>query len=145
MAGRQKAVAVEPAMETGSVTKPVAVAAPVVPARADHLVAAGAVRTELAPEAAVQQAPEAQAVRFDPSHRAEARAAVEEALREIIERHLIIHPKTRDIVFQAINTRTGEIVRQIPDEALLRLRTYLRELREQEAAADGVTRVEKIA
>jgi flagellar protein FlaG len=132
-------------METGSVTKPVAVAAPAVPARTDHLVAAGAVRTELAPEAAVQQASEAQAVRFDPSHRAEVRAALEEALREVIERDLTIHPKTRDIVFQAINVRTGEVLRQIPDEALLKLRTYLRELREQEASADGVARVEKIA
>jgi flagellar protein FlaG len=132
-------------METGSVTKPVAVAAPLVPARTDHLVAAGAVRTELAPDAAVQQAPEAQAVRFDKDRRPEARAALEDVLREIIERRLMIDPRTRDVVFQAINTRTGEIVRQIPDEALLRLRTYLRELREQEASADGAARVEKIA
>jgi hypothetical protein len=50
-------------METGNVSKPVAPAAAAVPARVDILAAAGAVKTQLAPDAAVQQAGKTPAVR----------------------------------------------------------------------------------
>jgi flagellar protein FlaG len=133
-------------METGNISKPVAPAAPAAPARVDHLVAAGAVKTQLAPEAAVQQVGKTPAVQFAPSEGADFHAALESALREVVERNITVDPRTRELVFQTVSKETGEVVRQIPDEAILRLRAYVREMVEaEEHGRDGVRRVEKIA
>jgi uncharacterized FlaG/YvyC family protein len=131
-------------METGGITRHSAIAATNVPQRTDSLVAQGATRTDLAPEKAVQQVTSADAVRFQPSEAANVRAAIDAALRETIDRRITIDPKTREVVYQAVNKETGEIVRQVPDEALMRLRAYAREMREKAEAAD-VRRVERIA
>jgi flagellar protein FlaG len=135
-------------METGTISKPVASAAPAAPARVDTLLAAGAVRTDLAPEASVQQASEAPPVRYAPSDGADFSASLDSALREVVERNITVDPRTRELVFQTISKETGEVVRQIPDEAMLRLRAYVREMRaaeEKGRAGDGVQRVEKVA
>ena len=134
-------------METGHVSKPVAPAAPAAP-RVDILAAAGAVKTQLAPEAAVQQAGETPPVRFVPSDGADFSASLDSAMREVVERNITIDPRTRELVFQTISKETGEVVRQVPDEAMLRLRAYVREMREAEEngrAGSDVPRVEKIA
>ena len=135
-------------METGNISKPVAPAAPVAPARVDILAAAGAVKSQLAPEAAVQQASETPPVRFAPNDGADFSASLDLALREVVERNITIDPRTRELVFQTISKETGEVVRQVPDEAMLRLRAYVREMREAEEkgrAGSDVPRVEKIA
>jgi uncharacterized FlaG/YvyC family protein len=135
-------------METGNISKPVAPAAPAAPARVDSLAAAGAVKTQLAPEAAVQHAGETPAVRFAPNDGADFSATLDVALREVVERNIVVDPRTRELVFQTISKETGEVVRQIPDEAMLRLRAYVREMREAEEkgrAGSDVPRVEKIA
>ena len=134
-------------METGNVPKHTP-PAPLTPARADNLVAAGAVRTDLTPEAAAQQVGDPEPIRFEPSHAADQRAALDAALRDMVERNLTVDPKTREVVFQAISKETGEVVRQFPEEAMLRLRAYVREMREAEDKGRGgsdVPRVEKVA
>ena len=50
---------------------------------------------------------------------------------ETVERKLVIDPQTRAIVIQKKDTRTGETVSQLPDEVLLKLRAYSRELSER--------------
>jgi len=138
---------VEVAMETGNISKPVAPAALAAP-RVDQLLAAGAVKTELAPEAAVQQAGEAPAVRYAPNDGADFSASLDLALREVVERNITVDPRTRELVFQTISKETGEVVRQVPDEAMLRLRAYVREMQEAEEKGRGgsdVPRVEKVA
>lgn len=135
-------------METGNITKPVAPAAAAVPARVEHLAAAGAVKTQLAPEATVQQASEAPPVRYAPNEGADFTASLDSAMREVVERNITVDPKTRELVFQTISKETGEVVRQVPDEAMLRLRAYVREMREAEEKGrrnSDVLRVEKIA
>ena len=133
-------------MDTGQISKPVAPAAPVTPVRADHLVAAGAVKTELAPEAAVQQAGKSPAVEFAARDGAHFHASVETALRDVIDRNLLVDPRTRELVFQSVNKETGEVVRQLPDESILRLREYVGKMIDaEERAHNGVRRVEKIA
>jgi hypothetical protein len=130
-------------METGTVSKAMT-SAPPAPARADQLAAAGAVKSDLT--AAVQQADDAPAMRFAPNEGAGFRASVEAALRQVIERHVTVDPRTRELVFQAISKETGIVVRQVPDESLLRLRSYLRDMREAEDRERGdVRRVERIA
>jgi uncharacterized FlaG/YvyC family protein len=135
-------------MESGSISKPIAAAAPVAPARSDHLVAAGAVKTELAPEAAVQQVDDSAAVQFAPSQGADFKASIDGVLRQTVERMTTVDPRTQEVVFRAISKETGVVVRQVPDETMLRFRAYLRELVDaidNERSGSDVRRVEKIA
>jgi len=132
-------------MEPSNISKAVA---PTAPARADQLAATGAVKTTLAPEAAVQQVEESPAVRFAPNDDAMFRASLEAALREVVERHVVVDPRTRALVFQTVSKETGEVVRQYPDEAMLRFKAYVRdmcEINEKNRADTDVRRVEKIA
>ena len=126
-------------MDMGSIAKPAAAAALNVPQRVNMPASAGAVKTELAPEASVQQVSEAAAVRFDPSNGAQARAALDAAIRDLVERHIEIEPKTREVVYQTVDKESGEVIRQVPDQALLRLRTYAREMREKSEGSRGET------
>lgn len=130
-------------MEIGSSTKsPAPAGAPASP-RAEA-VAATAVRTELPADVAVQQ-PEP--VRFQPSEGAEKRAALDHVVRAAMERHLAIDPETKAVVVQSVDPATGKVVRQIPDETLLKLRLYARELRDATSAeaGEGAKRVTRIA
>lgn len=119
-------------METGSVPRPPVAGASGPAPRLDSLPPASTVKTDLRPEAAVQPVTQAEAVRFEPSDGARTRAAIDAALRETIDRHLDIDPKTRQVVYQEVNGRTGEVVRQVPEETLLKLRAFAREMRGRE-------------
>jgi uncharacterized FlaG/YvyC family protein len=130
-------------MDAGSINRIPIPSAANAPQRTDTLAAAGAVKTELRPESAVQQVREVEPVRFEQSNDAASRASLDEALRETISRRIELDPKSREVVFQTVS-ETGEVIRQVPAEALLRLRTYLREMREKDVGSD-VRRVEKIA
>lgn len=133
----------KPVMETGGIAKPPGPTAPTAPARLDVLHSARGVATELSPEAAVQQAGDTEAVRLDPSR--VAGAALDAIVSEFIKRNVEIDPRTRELVFQVVDRETGDVVRQTPDEAILRLRAYIRELREKNAADEAGHRVEMIA
>ena len=132
-------------MEIGSHSRPAAAAASNAPQRADAAAPAGAVRTELAPEAAVQPVRDAEAVRLDLSDDARSRAALDRALAETIARRIEIDPRTRQVVYQTVDRETGEVVRQVPDQALMRLRAYAREIRAAQEADAETRRVERIA
>jgi len=120
----------EVAMQIGNVKSP---AAPEAPQRVDAPAASGAVATQLPPESAVRQVEAAEAVRLDIGAGAQARAALDAALRDVIERNLTIDPKSREVVSQTVNKETGEVLRQVPDEAILRLRAYARQMRQADA------------
>jgi uncharacterized FlaG/YvyC family protein len=132
-------------MEPSNISKP---AAPPAPVRVDQLAATGAVKTTLAPEVAVQQVEDSPAVHFVPNEDAKFRASLEAALREVVERHVVVDPRTRALVFQTVSKETGEVVRQYPDEAMLRFKAYVREMceiNEKNQAESDIRRVEKIA
>jgi hypothetical protein len=133
-------------METGGIGRPsLASSTGFSVIRSDAASTGGAVRTDLPPAASPQAIAETEPVRLEPRDRARERAAEREnALRDVITRNLTVDPRTREIVFQAINERTGEVVRQTPDEAILRLRAYAREMKDAEAS-DPSRRVEKLA
>ena len=124
-----------------------ATAAPPV-TRSDVTAHAGSVAVDLPPEKTVQSASAGSAVnvevraesrdaqsRADGERRARANAQNNrEAVRttdETIERKLIIDPQTRAIVLQKKDPHTGETISQLPDETLLKLRAYSRELSER--------------
>lgn len=133
-------------MEPGSITRPASAPPPASPQRVEAPAQAGAARTDLPPERSAQQSDAVEAVRFEPSKGVEARAALEAAVQDVIQRNVVIDPKSREIVFQSVDRRTGEVVRQVPEEALLKLRAYAREMRAADSSEhDGTARVEKIA
>lgn len=133
-------------MEVGSIAR-TASPGPNAPVRVENAAAPSAARTELRPEESVQQAGRAEAVRVEIGPSAADRAAIDRALQETIDRRIEIDPESRMVVYQAVDKRTGDVVRQVPDQALMRLRAYAREMREK--VDDGMDwetrRVEKIA
>ena len=131
--------------------------------RADVTAQAGSVAVELPPEKTVQSAPAGSAVNVEV--RAETRDAQSRANGErraqandqngrqaartaddTVERKLIIDPQTRAIVLQKKDPQTGETISQLPDETLLKLRAYSRELSERaREASEAHHQVERTA
>ncbi|WP_377838774.1 hypothetical protein [Bosea sp. UC22_33] len=132
-------------MDFGNAPKLAAVIGPPPVSRADVTAHAGSVAVDLPPEKTVQSASAGSAVnvevraetrdaqsRADGERRAQANAQNNrEAARttdETVERKLVIDPQTRAIVLQKKDLQTGETISQLPDETLLKLRAYSREL-----------------
>ena len=133
-------------MDAGSNIRPLASTAAVSPVRQETAPVQGAVRTDLPPTEAVSALADTEAARLDLS--AAARRAQEAKTKaetksqgDTIQRTLAEDRDTREMVFKATDTRTGQVVMQIPDEALLRLRAYVAA---QQARQDSAT-VEKTA
>jgi flagellar protein FlaG len=123
-------------MDSGSISKPISVVVPNAPQRAEALVSAGATRTELLPEESVQQVADTAAVQLTPSDGAMQRAQIDDAFQRLIEKRLVADPRSREPVQQSVDAETGRVVRQVPDEALLRIRAYAREMSEQMGERD---------
>lgn len=147
---------------------------PVVP-RADVVAAQGSVSVELPPEQTVQSAQAGVAVKLDlraqerSAHDIDARTRdlqtratferrsaegqqqerqAEQDLDAAVERRIVIEPRTRAIVMQHRDRDTGETILQLPDETMLKLRIYSRELAERARDAEQqpvAPQVERIA
>ncbi|PTM42339.1 hypothetical protein [Bosea sp. 124] len=145
-------------MDFGNAPRTTPVGGPPPVARADVVATQGSVAVELAPEKTVQSAQAGDAVRVDiraqdrdaRARDAQNRASFErrttenqqqqrqadQDLDEVVERRLVIEPRTRAIVLQKKDSQTGETISQLPDETLLKLRIYSRELTERAREAD---------
>lgn len=144
-------------MDFGASTRATAVGAYHVTARSDVAATRGSIPVELPPAQTVQSAAAGEAVQLDLQARSEQarrddamakqNAMLDEQsarqrerdLRDVIERRLVIDPRTRTVVLQKKNKATGETISQLPDEMLLRLRIYSRELVERSRQADETT------
>lgn len=141
-------------MDFGSPTKASAVGVFTAAARTDAAATRGSIPVDLPPAQTVQSANAGEAVRLDLKARSEqaardeaarnqgnaekqARRQREQALRDVIERRMVIDPRTRTVVYQKKNTATGETISQLPDETMLKLRLYSRELTERARQADA--------
>lgn len=135
-------------MDFGNVPKVVAPAGTPAVARADVTAQPGSVAVDLPPEKTVQSAPAGDAVHVDigaEERDARSRSAGEQrafaneqngrtadrTVDEGFERKLIIDPQTRVVVLQKKDRVTGETISQLPDEVMLKLRAYARELGER--------------
>ncbi|MGL4727754.1 MAG: hypothetical protein ACRCWO_03270 [Bosea sp. (in: a-proteobacteria)] len=107
-------------------------------------------RTDLAPTQSVQQtsATLEEPVRYDARDPARESAQRLAALRNFIDRNYEFDVSTREIVYRAVDTRTGQIVRQFPDDVSLKLRGFVKEINEKQSKdtagiypAQRVTRV----
>ncbi len=156
-------------MDFGTAPRTTPVAGVPIVTRSDVVATQGSVAVELPPEKTVQSAQAGEAVRLDirtqdrdaRARDAQSRAAFErrtaenqkqqrqadQDLDEAVERKLIIEPRTRAIVLQKKDQDTGETISQLPDETLLKLRIYSRELTERARDAEEASRqhIERIA
>jgi uncharacterized FlaG/YvyC family protein len=116
-------------MDTAFTSKPSAPVAAAAFVRPDVQPVREAVQTELAaPKAvtAVTNAVTANTANTGSSNEVAQRAAP-------FTREILIDPQSREVIFRVVDVRSRQVVRQVPDEALLRMRAYTR------AIADGKT------
>ena len=156
-------------MDFGATPKTFATGAVQATIRTDISVQSGAVPVELPPEKTVRSIAAGEPVQLDIRARAEERRSDaqrqqsrqddtaqqrrfdeqrrQQELRDVIERRLDIDPKTRSVILRKTNRDTGEVVEQLPDETLLKLRTWSREIleRSREAEASRSHAVERLA
>ena len=151
-------------MDFGNAPKLAAVIGPPPVSRSDVTAHAGSVAVDLPPEKTVQSASAGAAVNVEvraDARDAQSRADGERRARdnaqnnreaarttdETVERKLIIDPQTRAIVLQKKDPHTGETISQLPDETLLKLRAYSRELSERarEASETQQHQIERTA
>jgi hypothetical protein len=102
-----------------------------------------AVKTVLPAAATVKASDSSDAVRLDA--RRGPNAALDEAVRRAVERHIAIDPETKSLVFRVVDERSGEVKRQIPDEVILRLRAHVRDYLKKADSDPETRRVERIA
>ncbi len=65
-----------------------------------------------------------------------------DAVRPQIERKNIVDPESDSLIYVATDSNSGEVVRQVPSETLLKLRAYAKTVSDQsnETANQGVER-----
>ena len=67
-------------------------------------------------------------------------SAAQQTSPESLSRQYIVDPQVREVIYRVMDTRTRQVVWQVPDQALLRSRAYSRTMRlqtYQEAIAEG--------
>jgi uncharacterized FlaG/YvyC family protein len=80
---------------------------------------------ELSPQKIVQAATAPEAVDVRISDDAATTARRLDFMRQIIASRVEVDPDTRQILFQSVRQRTGEVVQQTPSDVTLKLRAYL--------------------
>jgi hypothetical protein len=120
-------------MDSGLTIRPTASVAETVHARPEVPPVRTAVATTLAPSKSVTAAPE--------SHRTSYDTARNGVADQQTTRQVIIDPQSREVIYRVIDVRTGQVNHQVPDEALLRLKAYVRAEvdRQNRVKDDGAT------
>jgi uncharacterized FlaG/YvyC family protein len=115
-------------MDTGLAVRPTSGATQTNIARPDPAPVRQAVATDLAPSKSVTASTNADAARHD------AQSAQDNVRKIVLDAH------SREVIYQVLDADSGRVVRQIPDEAMLRLRAYTRAIAQgnspNEAQAD---------
>ncbi len=101
--------------------------APPVADRAPSAPVAQTVATDLSPAKTVTAAAPAQASGNDT------------ASSELYQRTVLLDPATQDLIFRVVDVRSRQVVRQVPDEALLRMRAYAHALADGKSMAAAFT------
>lgn len=115
-------------MNPGLTIRPIASVAPTDAVRTAPVAGDNAVRTDLAPAQSVTVAPESTALRNDPALITNQRS---------VSRELVVDPEMREVIYRVVDVNSGEVIRQVPEKALLRLRAYTRALEEGFTAAEA--------
>jgi hypothetical protein len=105
-------------MDTGLAVRPTPSTAQAGVARPEPAPVQQAVATDLAPAQTVTASNGSEAPRRDPVQTAQ----------DAHVRKIILDAHSREVIYQVLDAGSGRVVRQVPDEALLRLRAYTRAL-----------------
>jgi hypothetical protein len=117
-------------MDTGLPIRPTGSAAQVSYVRPEPAVRQ-AVPTDLGPAQSVTASAKASAARNESARSSQPATA----------RDIVIDAASREVIFRVVDVRSGRVVRQVPDEALLRLKQYLRAEVSREEEAPSVERI----
>jgi flagellar protein FlaG len=118
-------------MDAGLTSRPVTGVAVTDYARPAAAATAGTTPTDLPTEQAVTPAPDTTQTRNDTPQPASAGALTEYDIRSVT-----IDPQTREVIYRVIDSRTNQVINQVPDQTLLRNRAY------SLAIANGATPLE---
>ena len=117
-------------MDSGLTIRPIAGSAETAYVRLEAAAVRTAVATTMAPAQTVTAANDsARSAGHDPSRNAPAQANV--------TREVVLDAQTREVIFRVIDVRTGQVQRQVPDAALMRLRAYNRTMAEGKSPLDA--------
>jgi hypothetical protein len=119
-------------MDAGLTIRPTAGVAETAQVRPEPIPARGAVSTELAPSQSVLAAANAAAAR---NH--QERAAQQQTTHDIV-----IDPAAREVIFRVVDVRSNRVVRQVPDQAMLRMRVYTRAIANGETPSEAAAKVD---
>jgi hypothetical protein len=108
-------------MEAGLSIRPTAAVPETALLRSDPLPVRTAVATTLATSKSVTAATDSNRSTGHDSGR-------NSLLQQRMSREVVIDPQSRAVIFRVMDVRTGQVERQVPDAALLRLRAYNRTL-----------------
>ncbi|ASP33546.1 hypothetical protein [Labrenzia sp. VG12] len=87
--------------------------------------------TELPPEETVTPLSESEDSQRSANNERE-QSSLLERFTPTVERQNVIDPDSESLIYIATNTETGQVVRQVPAETLLRLRAYAETLSSQQ-------------
>src|ERR1043166_3874069 len=111
-------------MDSGLTVRPVGVANQTGAVRLDAAPVRDAVPTHLAPAQSVTATAKANETRQD---------ALQAGTSDpSYVRKIILDAHSREVIYQVLDAKSGRVVRQIPEEAMLRLRAYNRAALEKE-------------
>jgi flagellar protein FlaG len=106
-------------MDTGLTIRPTGSVAQTSYVRPEAAPVREAVATQLTAAQSVTAAADTTRLRND---------AARAALTPPQAREVILDPHSREVIFRVIDVRSGRVVRQVPDEAIMRMRAYNRAL-----------------
>jgi len=109
---------------------PSAGAPPLVPTRPAPTPVAEAVATDLAPAKTVTAASPASAGHNDPD------------TSDQYQHTVLLDPITRNLVFRTIDVRSRQVVRQVPEQAVLRMQAYARALAQGKSNTEALTQAD---
>lgn len=119
-------------MDTGLAVRPTTGATQASIVRPDPAPVREAVATDLAPAQSVTASNGAEASRHDTAH----------AAQDAHVRKIILDAHSREVIYQVLDATSGRVVRQIPEEAVLRLRAYTRALTEGRSPNEAAARAD---
>jgi uncharacterized FlaG/YvyC family protein len=108
-------------MDTGLTIRPTGSVAQASYVRPEAAPVREAVATDLAPSRAVTAA------------EAQAPALRQDSVRTSLAQHattreIVLDPQSREVIYRVMDVRSGRVVHQVPEQALLRMRAYVRAL-----------------
>src|SRR5499426_2065864 len=128
----------EAGMDSGLTIRPIAGSAEAAYVRLEPAAVRAAVATTLAPSQTVTAANDsARSAAHDPARNGAAQTNV--------TREFVLDPQSREVIFRVIDVRTGQVQRQVPDAALMRMRAYTRAMANGKSPLDAASDTDNTA